>query len=160
MYKRKDFFNIIGPWVRYCYLKDLFSVEDYTFLDLNLNYFSNSNITQMTKEINRILPKFTLFESIFIWYYFSETKPKFFNNIFIFKTLPFSIIPLLIEEIYKKHNIKIQTSINIKEFNEYRKSNIIDQIITVENISIVSNQIPIKTLYFPIPNFKKIQHLV
>ncbi|MGL5278893.1 MAG: hypothetical protein ACRC8M_07455 [Cetobacterium sp.] len=156
IYESLDFFKIINPWISYSYLKDIFYVEDFTFLDLNLNYFSNSNIVEMTKEINQILPKFSIFESIFIWYYFSETKPKLSHNIFIFKTLPSSILPTLIEEIYKKHNIKISNYINIKEFNEYRKYNIIEQIITVENIHIFNNQIPIKNLYFPIPNFKKI----
>ena len=156
IYKYKEFSNIINPWIRYCYLKDLFFVEDYTFLNLNLNYFSNSNIALMTKEINKILPKFTVFESIFIWYYFSENKPNFDHNIFIFKTLPLSIIPSLIEEIYKKHNIKIYNYMHIKEFNNYKKYNTVDQIITVENIHIFNNKIPIKNLYFPIPNFKKI----
>lgn len=45
---------------------------------------------------------------------------------------------------------------HIKEFNNYKKYNTVDQIITVENIHIFNNKIPIKNLYFPIPNFKKI----
>lgn len=151
-----NFFNLVNPWIKYSYLRNLFFIEDYTFLNLNLNYFSNSNIVEMTREINRILPKFTIFESIFIWYYFSETQSNFTHNLFIFKNLPSSIVPSLVEEIYKKHNIKISNYINVKEFNEYKKYNIINQIITVENIYIFNNQIPIKNLYFPIPNFKKI----
>lgn len=156
IYKDSNFFHIVNPWINYSYLKDLFLVEDYSFLDLNLNYFANSNIYEMTKEINLTIPKFTLFESIFIWYSFSKVETKKTKNIFVFKYLPKSIIPSLIEEIYKKHNIKICESVDIKDFNNYKKHNVINNIITIEHIKIYGNDIPVKNLFFPIPNYKKI----
>ena len=156
IYKDPNFFNLINPWVNYSYIKELFHIEDYSFLNLNLSYFNNSNINEMTKEINVVIPKFTLFESIFIWYSFSKPKDQKNKNIFVFKYLPKTIIPTLIEEIYKKHNIKIYESINIKDFNSYKKDNIINSIITIENIKIYENNIPIKNLFFPIPNYKRI----
>ncbi|MGL5625576.1 hypothetical protein, partial [Cetobacterium sp.] len=70
--------------------------------------------------------------------------------------LPATIIPSLINEIYKKHNIKIIAYMNLKEFKQYKKFNSIDTIITVENFKIYNNNIPIKNLFFPIPNFKKV----
>ena len=156
IYTNTDYFRMVNPWVSYSYLKNLFFIDDSTFLNLNLNYFANSNIYEMTREINKILPSFTLFESIFLWYYFSESEDRQTNNIFVFKNLPSVIIPSLINEIYKKHNIKITFSVNLKEFNEYRKQHSIDTIITVENFKIYNNDIPIKNLFFPIPNFQKI----
>lgn len=155
VYKDPNFFHIVNPWINYSYLKDLFNIEDYSFLNLNLNYFANSNIDEMTKEINLIIPKFTLFESIFIWYNFSKIETNKNKNIFVFKYLPKSIIPTLVEEIYKKHNIKIYESVDIKDFNHYKKNNTINSIITIENIKIYENNIPVKNLFFPIPNYKR-----
>lgn len=156
IYKNTDFFHVINPWVNYSFLKNLLRIDDYTFLNLNLNYFANSNIYEMTKEINDISPRFTLFESIFIWYYFSEKKDDKINNIFVFKNLPIRIVPSIVKEIYKKHNIQIISYINVRDFNEYKKKNPIDNIIVIENFIIPNNCIPIKNLFFPIPNFKKV----
>ncbi|MGL5411323.1 MAG: helix-turn-helix domain-containing protein [Cetobacterium sp.] len=156
IYTNTNFFRIVNPWVNYSYLKILFYIDDSSFLDLNLNYFIDSNICNMTQEIKKILPSFTFFESIFLWYYFSENENKEIKNIFIFKNLPATIIPSLINEIYKKHNIKIIAYMNLKEFKQYKKFNSIDTIITVENFKIYNNNIPIKNLFFPIPNFKKV----
>lgn len=156
IYKNTDFFHIINPWVNYSHLKSIFHIDDTMFLNLNLNYFVNSNIFEMTREINSILPGFTLFESIFIWYYFTETEDKELNNVFVFKHLPVMIIPSILKEIYKKHSIKISHYINIRDFNEYRKNNSIDNIITVENFTIPNNIVPIKNIFFPIPNYKKV----
>lgn len=155
VYSNAIFFRIVNPWIRYNYLKNLFYIDDPTFLNINLNYFANSNIYEMTREINRILPRFTLFESILLWYYFSENNNKKLANIFVFKNLPSTIIPSLINEIYKKHNIKITDYIHFKDFNQYQKTHIIDTIIIVENFTLYSKNIPIKNLFFPIPNFKK-----
>lgn len=147
---------MINPWINYSYLKSHFCIDDPAFLNINLIYFANSNIYEMTKEINQILPGFTLFETIFLWYYFSESEHNETNNIFVFKNLPSTIIPSLINEIYKKHNIKINNYVNIREFNEYQKYNHIDSIVMVENFKIYNNNIPVKNLFFPIPNFKKV----
>ena len=159
IYTNIEFFRIINPWINYSYLKNQFCIDDPAFLNINLNYFANSNIYEMTREINEILPGFTLFETIFLWYYFSETEHKEENNVFIFKNLPSTIIPSLINEIYKKHNIKINNYINLRELNEYQKYNSIDTIIIVENFKIYNNNIPIKNLFFPIPNFKKVSSM-
>ncbi|MBC2854127.1 helix-turn-helix domain-containing protein [Cetobacterium sp. 2G large] len=156
VYTDPNFFHIINPWINYSYLKELFHVDDYSFLNLNLNYFANSNIDEMTKEINLFIPKFTLFESIFVWYSLSKVETEKNRNIFVFKYLPKSIIPTLVEEIYKKHNIKIYESVDIKDFNNYKKNNIINSVITIENIKIYDNNIPVKNLFFPIPNYKRI----
>ena len=159
IYENTNFFRMVDPWVNYSYLKTLFYIDDSTFLNLNLNYFANSNIYEMTKEINESLPGFTLFESIFLWYYLSEIDDKKINNIFVFKNLPETIVPSLIKEIYKKHSIKISEYMNIKDLNEYKKNNYVDTIITVENFRIYNNCIPVKNLFFPIPNFKKVVSL-
>ncbi|MGL5765217.1 MAG: hypothetical protein ACRCX8_06180 [Sarcina sp.] len=156
IYTNPNFFRMINPWINYSYLKSHFCIDDPAFLNINLIYFANSNIYEMTKEINQILPGFTLFETIFLWYYFSESEHNETNNIFVFKNLPSTIIPSLINEIYKKHNIKINNYVNIREFNEYQKYNHIDSIVMVENFKIYNNNIPVKNLFFPIPNFKKV----
>ncbi|WP_297432166.1 hypothetical protein [uncultured Cetobacterium sp.] len=156
IYENPNFFNTVIPWINYSYIKSLFYIDDSKFLNLNLNYFSNSNIYEMTKEINYILPRFTLYESIFIWYSFSKPIFKELNNIFVFKNLPVTIIPTLIEEIYKKHNIKISDYVHLRSFSEYSKKNTIHNIVLVENFSIHNTDIPIKNLYFPIPNYKRI----
>ncbi|WP_291944670.1 hypothetical protein, partial [Cetobacterium sp.] len=65
IYTNTNFFRIVNPWVNYSYLKILFYIDDSSFLDLNLNYFIDSNICNMTQEIKKILPSFTFFESIF-----------------------------------------------------------------------------------------------
>lgn len=156
IYDDPKFFHIVNPWVNYSLLKNLFSIDDPTFLNLNLNYFASSNIYEMTREINEYLPHFTLFESIFIWYYFCKNESNELKNIFVFKDIPTLIVPILTNEIYKKHNVKIFDSVNIKNFNEYKKNNPVDNIITIENLIIYNNNLPIKNLYFPIPNYKRV----
>lgn len=66
IYTNTDYFRMVNPWVNYVYLKNIFFIDNSAFLNINLNYFANSNIYEMTREINKILPGFTLFESIFL----------------------------------------------------------------------------------------------
>ena len=150
------FFPIANPWINYCKIKQLFFIDDFSLVDLNLTHIPNSNILAMTKEIKQIIPSFTIFEGLFLWFAFSKTKVSEDINIFVFKNLEKSITSLIINEIYKKHNIKITTAINSKEISKYLKENKVDNIITVENIKIYDKNVNVKNLYFPIPNYKKI----
>lgn len=155
----QNFYNKINPWINYCQLKNNFSIDDMSFLNFNLSNLSNSNILNMTKEINSIIPYFTLFEGISLWYYFANSENENDNNIFVFKNLNSEILPALIKEIYKKHNIKITTSINLRFLKEYLLNNSVDNIITIENFKISDTNINIKNLFLPLPNYKKVPNL-
>lgn len=150
------FFSIINQYIYYCKLKELFFIDDFSLITLNLAHIPDSNVLNMTKEIKKIIPNFTIFEGIFLWFIFSKKEISEEVNIFVFKNLEKRIIPTIIKEIYKKHNIKITTSINSKEITKYLKENAVDNIVTVENIRIYNKKTTLKKLYFPIPNYKKI----
>lgn len=147
-----------NQWIYYCKLKQLFFIDDFSLINLNLSHISNSNILNMTKEIKEVIPSFTIFEGIFVWYLLSKSENHEEVNIFVFKNLESSLIPSIIDEIYKKHSIKILVAINLKELNRYKKENRIDNIITVENLKVFAKNINIKNLYFPIPNYKKLKN--
>lgn len=149
------FYNKLIPWIGYCELKKIFSIDDMSFLNFNLMHLSNSNILKMTKEISLILPFFTLFEGISLWYQLSSHEIKQEHNILVFKNLSQTTLPLIVNEIYKKHSIKINNSINVRFLKEYLLNNNIDNIITVENFKIHNNNINIKNLFLPLPNYKK-----
>ena len=150
------FFPAAIPWIYYCKIKQLFFIDDFSLVNLNLSYIPNSNILSMTKEIKKIIPSFTIFEGIFLWLLFSKSENCKEINVFVFKNLENSVIPTIVNEIYKKHNIKITKSFNSKEINQYLKNNKVDNIITVENIKIYNKNVTVKNLYFPVPNYKKI----
>lgn len=151
-----SFFPIANPWINYCKIKQLFFIDDFSLVNINLTHIPNSNILNMTNEIKKIIPSFTIFESIFLWIILSSKKISTDINIFVFKNIENSIVPSIINEIYKKHNIKITKSFNSKEINQYLKNNKVDNIITVENIKIYNKNVTVKNLYFPMPNYKKI----
>ncbi len=157
IYKNNRFYTLINPWIYYTSLRNQFSIEDSSFLKLNLQHIYNSNVLTLTKEINTIIPNFTIFETLSIWYQLSEFEDKSIKNIFVFRDLNINIISIITKEIYKKHNIKISESINIRSLNRYLKENRVDNIITVENIKFYDSNLNIKNLFFPIPNYKKIE---
>lgn len=150
-----SFFSIINKWLYYCKIKQLFFIDDFSFINLNLKNIPNSTILNITKEINKIFSNFTIFEGIFLWLIFYKNKKSQDINILIFKNLEEPFIPIIMDEIYKKHDIEITKAINLKKCNKYLKNNKIDNIIIIENIRIYNNNIPIKKLYFPIPNYNK-----
>lgn len=149
------FLSIANQWIYYCKIKELFFIDDFSLINLNLTHIPNSNVSNMTKEIKKFIPSFTIFEGIFIWLLFSKSESCEDINIFVFKNLENNVIPTIINEIYKKHNIKILEAINSKKVGKYLKENKVDNIITVENIKIYDKNISVKNLYFPVPNYKK-----
>ncbi|WP_047395888.1 hypothetical protein [Cetobacterium sp. ZOR0034] len=156
IYKNNSFFTIINPWVYYTALRARFSIEDSAFLKLNLEHIYNSNVLSLTKEINSIIPNFTIFETLSVWYQLSEFEDNSIKNIFIFRDLNINIVPIIVNEIYKKHNIKISEYINVRSLRKYLKENSVDNIITVENIKLYDSSLNVKNIFFPIPNYKKI----
>ena len=150
------FFPAVNPWIYYCKIKQLFFIDDFSLINLNLEHISNSNILNMTKKIREIIPSFTIFEGIFLWFILSKKEISEEINVFVFKNIERNIVPIIINEIYKKHSIKIIKSFNSKEINEYLKNNRVDNIITVENIKIYDKNVTVKNLYFPVPNYKKL----
>lgn len=148
--------SIANQWIYYCKLKELFFIDDFSLINLNLTHIPNSNVLSMTKEIKKIIPSFTIFEGIFLWLIFSKSESCKDVNIFVFKNIENSIVPTIINEIYKKHNIKILEAISSKKVSKYLRENKVDNIITVENIKIYDKNITVKNLYFPVPNYKKI----
>lgn len=156
VYHNKYFYNLINPWLSYNNLKTSLSIEDLSFLNLNLNHICNSNVLQLTKDIQKIIPSFTVFETISIWYQLSDFEEPNIKNIFVFRDIHTNIIPLIINEIYKKHNIKILDYVNIKFLNRYLNDNKVDSIVTIENLKLYKKDIPVKNIFIPIPNFKKL----
>lgn len=156
VYKNNNFYTILNPWIYYTNLRSRFNIEDSAFLRLNLQHIHNSNVLTLTKEINSIIPNFTIFETLSVWYQLSEFEDNSVKNIFIFRDLNINIVPIIVNEIYKKHNIKISDFINIRFLNKYLKENVVDTIITVENIKLYDSKLNVKNLFFPIPNYKKI----
>ncbi len=150
------FFPAANPWINYCKIKQLFFIDDFSLIDLNLTHIPNSNILAMTNKIKKIIPNFTIFEGLFLWFILSKNETSEDINIFVFKNLEKNIISLIINEIYKKHNIRIFAAINSKEVSKYLKENKVDNIITIENIKIYNKNVNIQNLYFPIPNYKKL----
>ncbi|MGL5902100.1 MAG: hypothetical protein ACRCZO_05385 [Cetobacterium sp.] len=155
IYKNNNFYNTVNPWVYYTNLRTRFSIEDSTFLKLNLEHIYNSNVLTLTKEINTIIPNCTIFETLSVWYHLSEFEDNDVKNIFVFRDLNKNIVPIIANEIYKKHNIKISESISIRSLSRYLKENSVDSIITVENIKIYDKNLKVKNIFFPIPNYKK-----
>ena len=149
------FFPATNSWINYCKIKQLFFIDDFSLINLNLTHIPNSNILAMTNEIKKIIPSFTIFEGLFLWFILFKDKVSEDINIFVFKNLEKNIISLIINEIYKKHNIRITATVNSKELSKYLKKNKVDNIITVENIKIYDKNINVQNLYLPIPNYKK-----
>lgn len=151
----KDLFNLITPWIEYCQIKSLFFIEDSSFLNISLKDISNSNLFKMVKEIQKLIPTFTLYEALFLWYklYFNQYSNQ--TNILVYKNIHSDIIPSLIDEIYKIHSIIIHDSVNIKFINNYLKNNEVNNIVTVENLNIYNKNISIMNVSFPIPEHRK-----
>lgn len=151
-----NFTSILNSFIFYCEIKNIMFIEDSSFLNLNLSHLANSNFLNLTKDLQKILPSFSFIETLILWYIYNEKEEQKKNNIFVFKYLNSATIPALIKEIYKKHNIEINDFINIKNLNSYLKAHTVDNIILVENIKIYKTNIPVKTLFIPIVNYKKI----
>ncbi|WP_330111380.1 hypothetical protein VSU16_07145 [Cetobacterium somerae] len=152
---KKDFFTLLTPWIEYCHIKSLFFIEDSSFLNINLNDISNSNLFKMVKEIQKLVPNFTLYEAVFLWYKLYFNQHNIQTNILVYKNINSTIIPNIIDEIYKTHNIIIHHSINIRFMNHYLKTNKVDNIITIENLNIYNKNISIMNVSFPIPEYNK-----
>ncbi|MGL4538930.1 hypothetical protein [Cetobacterium sp.] len=150
------FFPAANPWIYYCKIKQLFFIDDFSLINLNLEHIPNSNVLNMTKKIREIIPSFNIFEGLFLWFILSKNEISEDINIFVFKNIERNIVPIIINEIYKKHSIKITKSFNSKEINEYLKNNRVDNIVTVENIKIYHKNVTVKNLYFPVPNYRKL----
>ncbi|MGL5349689.1 MAG: hypothetical protein ACRDA0_03875 [Cetobacterium sp.] len=151
-----NFSMILKSFVFYCEVKNIMFIDDSSFINLNMSHLANSNFLKLTKDTQQILPTFSFLEILTLWYAYHEKPEQKENNIFVFKYLNPSFIPMLIKEIYKKHNIEIKDFINIKNLNSYLKTNKVDNLILVENIKIYQKNIPIKNLFIPIVNYKKI----
>ncbi|MGL5613446.1 hypothetical protein [Cetobacterium sp.] len=151
------FFPAANPWIYYCKIKQLFFIDDFSLVNLNLEHIPNSNVLNMTKKIRKTIPSFTIFEGIFLWFILLKKEKYEEINVFVFKSIEKNIIPMIVNEIYKKHSIKITKSFNSKEINQYLKNNKVDNIITIENIKIYNTNITVKNLYFPVPNYKKFE---
>ena len=151
----ENFFPLITPWLHYCQIKSVLFIDDASFLNINLKGISNSNLFKMMKEIQKLVPNFTLYETLFLWYklYYSQHNNK--TNILVYKNISSSIISTIIDEIYKTHNIPIHKSINIRFINQYLKENQVDNIVTIENLNIYNKNIPIINVSFPIPTYNK-----
>ncbi len=150
-----DFAKILTSFIFYCKIKDVMFIDDSSFINLNLSHLANSNFLKLTKDIQKILPTFSFLETLTLWYAYSEKEEVKENNTLVFKYLNHSIIDTLIEEIYKKYNIKINDFVNIKNLNNYLKMNEVDNLILIENIKISNKNIPFKNLFIPIVNYKK-----
>ncbi|MGL5000073.1 MAG: hypothetical protein ACRC0R_01800 [Cetobacterium sp.] len=150
------FFNILNYTVAYCELKEILFIDDFTFLELNLSCISDSNFLKLTKEIQKIIPKFNFFESLILWYSYNDNKEKIENNIFVYKNISYFIINNLIAEIQKKHNLKISEGISYFKLKDYLKENTVDNIFLIENINLKIKNMNIKNLYIPFQNYKKI----
>lgn len=151
----KNFFPLITPWLHYCQIKSLLFIDDTSFLNINLKGLSNSNLFKMMKEIQKLVPNFTLYETLFLWYklYYGHHNNK--TNILVYKNISSSIISTIVDEIYKTHDIPIHTSVNIRFVNKYLKENQVDNIITIENLNIYNKNIPTINISFPIPIYNK-----
>ncbi|MGL5934102.1 MAG: hypothetical protein ACRCZI_00615, partial [Cetobacterium sp.] len=147
--------EILKSFIFYCEVKQSLFFDDPSFINLNLRNINNSNFIQLKNEIQGIIPSFSFFENITLWYLYTKKAEVKENNIFVFKYLNDDIIRSLVEEIYKKHNIKINTFMNIKNLNTYLNENHVDNIIIIENIKLYVTNISIKNLFLPISNFKK-----
>lgn len=153
IYSNKDFFLFITPWIQYCKIKELLFIDDFSFINLNLNYLSQSKVMSLTKDIKKHLPSFTIFEGVLLWYHFSQQACSKERNIFVFKYISFNIVDKIRAEIYKKHSIVIHNCIHSKELNNYLKNNHVDNIITIENFKVYEKNIKVKRLFLPLPNF-------
>ncbi|MGL5544959.1 MAG: hypothetical protein ACRDB6_07605 [Cetobacterium sp.] len=151
-----NFPTILKSLIFYSEIKNIMFIDDSSFINLNLSHLANSNFLKLTKDMQNILSTFSFLEVLTLWYAYSEKEEQKENNIFVFKYLTPSIIPALIKEIYKKHNIEINDFVNIKNLNNYLKTNKVDNLILIENIKIYQKNIPIKNLFVPIVNYKKI----
>lgn len=151
----ENFFPLITPWLHYCQIKSILFIDDASFLNINLKGISNSNLFKMMKEIQKLVPNFTLYETLFLWYklYYSQHNNK--TNILVYKNISSSIISTIVDEIYKTHNIPIHNSVNIRFINQYLKENQVDNIVTIENLNIYNKNIPIINISFPIPIYNK-----
>ncbi|MGL4904678.1 MAG: hypothetical protein ACRC34_04195, partial [Cetobacterium sp.] len=136
--------------------KDNLFIDDSSFLNLNLSAIVGSNFAELIKEVQNISPSFTILEGLTLWYSFFEKRKNEEKNIFIFKYLNKSIIPAILKEIYKKHNILIKDYINISDLKNYLKENSVNNAITIENLSVNREDIDVKNIFIPILNYEKL----
>ncbi|MGL4987808.1 MAG: hypothetical protein ACRC5F_00950 [Cetobacterium sp.] len=151
-----DFMDVLKTHIFYCQLKDNLFIDDSYFLNLNLSSIVGSNFAELVKDIQNILPSFTILEGLTLWYSFFEKRQNEEKNIFIFKYLNKSIVPAILKEIYKKHNIIIKDYINISDLKNYLKENNVHNAITIENLNINREDVDVKNIFIPILNYEKI----
>ncbi|MGL4976429.1 MAG: hypothetical protein ACRC5G_00230 [Cetobacterium sp.] len=151
-----DFMDVLKTHIFYCQLKDNLFIDDSYFLNLNLSSIVGSNFAELVKDIQNILPSFTILEGLTLWYSFFEKRQNEEKNIFIFKYLNKSIVPAILKEIYKKHNIIIKDYINISDLKNYLKENSVHNAITIENLNINREDVDVKNIFIPILNYEKI----
>lgn len=145
-----SYLKVVSYWINYCFYKSEFKIEDLTFLDLRKSFSNNSNILNMTQEIAKIVPTFTYYEGIILYYRFSITKiNKNENNIFIYKNIPNEILELLKYNLEKIHNVKIKDLIHVNRLEKYIINNKVDCVIIVENIEIKINGIQVLKFFIP-----------
>lgn len=154
--KWNQFTRSVNPWLHYCRLKSIFFIDDFSFINFNLTYIPNSNLMSMVKDIQKKIPTFTIFEGINLWFDLYKSKDEKRSNILVFKNLRKNLMPKIVGEIYKKHNLEINDYINFKELHKYSENFDAYNFVTVENIKIYNKNIKLKKLFFPFPNYKNL----
>ncbi|MGL5970524.1 MAG: hypothetical protein ACRCZL_00760 [Cetobacterium sp.] len=151
-----NFMKILKKHLFYSEFKDKLFIDDNHFLNLNLSNIVGSNFSELVKEVQNIFPSFTILEGLTLWYSFFEERKNEEKNIFIFKYLNKSIVPTLVKEIYKKHNIIIKDSIHIHDLKSYLKHNSVHNAIVVENLNINIENLNVQNIFIPILNYQNL----
>ncbi|MGL5797961.1 MAG: hypothetical protein ACRCYT_07120 [Cetobacterium sp.] len=149
------FNTILKSAIFYCKSKEILFIDDTFFLELNLDFIPNSNFLELTKEIQKKLPRFTIFECLMLWYSFNESDLKLEKNIFVYKNLSSNIISNLVKEVEKKNDTIINNSVNLLNLNSFLKTNDVDNIFIIENLNLKFDYISVKKVFIPFQKFKK-----
>lgn len=133
----KEFYNVVSRMVAYCNFRKNYFIDDIFLLTSNLSVDKNSNILKMTKDIQIILPKFTLCEGATLYYKLTDSSnKKHFNYIFVYQNIENLVVNSIKNKIENIHNIKIKDSVLYKHLENYIKLNPTEKIITIENLNL------------------------
>lgn len=144
-----NYINIAGIWVYYAFIKEHLKIFDFYHSITGLNLPNTLKVQETIKNIRKHIPLFSKFDLFFIFHSLKKNQNTFKKNkIMIYDKIPKKIITHIVEDLQIIHNINIYKIIHINDFYKFDKKDLVESVITVENLNIKG---PYKIINYDIP---------
>lgn len=130
----------IRKWLVFLLIKEIFEINDFYFLNILKNNFSEK-IDLLTNKLKKKLPRITIYDGFVIYFFIlnllsieKENSSK--KIIFIYENIPKILINDLVKKIEIIYSVKFNDVIRFKLLGKYLKNNQVSSIYSLENFNV------------------------